>query len=74
MSATRKSNAGLHYTILTSANAVSIGIGGVVGGVLADHAGKTAAFAIAACVTLAPIALVGRWSRAAEASSRGVAP
>ena len=39
MSATRPADAGLHYTILTSANAMAIGVGGLVGGLIADRAG-----------------------------------
>ena len=38
MSATRPADAGLHYTILTSANALAIGLGGLIGGILADRA------------------------------------
>jgi MFS family permease len=70
MSATRPADAGLHYTILTSANAVAIGLGSLAGGLVADHAGKLAAFALAAVVCLLPGALLPRWRRAAEASSR----
>jgi predicted MFS family arabinose efflux permease len=70
MSATRPADAGLHYTILTSANAVAIGVGGLAGGLVADHAGKLSAFALAAVVCLLPGALLPRWRRAAEASSR----
>jgi predicted MFS family arabinose efflux permease len=69
MSATRPSNAGLHYTVLTSANAVAIGLGSTLGGVLADRIGTTATFALAGVVCLAPLPLVGRWREAARASA-----
>ncbi len=69
MTATRPADAGLHYTILTSANAVAIGVGGLAGGLIADRAGKTAAFAIASIVCLLPGLLLPRWRDAAHASS-----
>jgi predicted MFS family arabinose efflux permease len=68
MTATRPANAGLHYTILTSLNALAIGIGSQVGGVLADQLGKTATFTIATVVCLLPGILILRWERAAAAS------
>ncbi len=68
MTATRPAQAGLHYTILTSANAVAIGFGGLLGGLFADHAGKLVTFVIATVVSLAPAVLLGRWDKAAEAS------
>src|SRR5207302_9983990 len=48
MSATRKADAGLHYTLLTSANTIAIGIGGPLGGSLADVIGKGAVLGLAA--------------------------
>ena len=69
MSATRKADAALHYTLLTSMNSLAIGIGGTSGGFLADHAGKGVVLAIAAVVSLAPLALIPRWHRAAAASA-----
>jgi len=69
MSATRPSNAGLHYTVLTSANAAAIGIGSVMGGVIADKAGLLAAFVVAAIACALPGALLPRWSAAARASA-----
>lgn len=69
MTATRRSDAGLHYTVLTSANAVAIGLGGVFGGVLADRVGLPTTFALAAVLCLGPVALLGRWSAAAAASA-----
>ncbi len=70
MTATRRSQAGLHYTVLTSANALAIGLGSLLGGVLGDHLGKQAVFGIAAATSLAPLALLSSWDRAAAASAR----
>ena len=68
MTATRPGNAGLHYTVLTSANAVAIGVGSQIGAVLADLVGKSVTFVIATVVCLLPAALLVRWNGAAEAS------
>jgi len=69
MTATRPANAGLHYTILTSANALAIGIGGVIGGKLGDRLGYPMTYLVAACVCAAPLALLPRWPRAVIASA-----
>jgi PAT family beta-lactamase induction signal transducer AmpG len=69
MTATRKADAGLHYTLLTSANAVAIGIGGQLGGSLADKLGKGNVLALAAITCLLPLVLLARWDRAAIASA-----
>lgn len=69
MSATRRSNAGLHYTALTSANAIAIGAGSLAGGALGDALGKPAVFVIAFAVSLAPLVLVRGWDEAARASA-----
>jgi predicted MFS family arabinose efflux permease len=71
MSATRPTNAGLHYTILTSANALAIGIGGVLGGRVADRFGYAPAFVFAMVLCAMPFTQVRRWTRAAEASAGG---
>ncbi|HVH45064.1 MAG TPA: MFS transporter [Labilithrix sp.] len=68
MTATRPADAGLHYTLLTSANAIAIGVGGMFGGLCADHAGKLVTFAVATLVCLLPALLLGRWTEAAHAS------
>jgi MFS transporter, PAT family, beta-lactamase induction signal transducer AmpG len=68
MSATRPADAGLHYTVLTSANALAIGIGGLVGGAIADWQGKSATFLVAALVSALPLVLLRRWNEAALAS------
>ncbi|CAN5260525.1 hypothetical protein BH09MYX1_BH09MYX1_17610 [soil metagenome] len=73
MSATRKSDAALHYTLLTSLNAVAIGIGGTCGGFMADRFGKGAVFAIAAVVSALPLLFIPIWARAAGASARAPA-
>lgn len=69
MSATRRADAGLHYTLLTGANALGLGAGGMLGGFLGERLGKGAAFVIAAAVCLAPLALLGGWERARAASA-----
>ncbi|CAN5914085.1 MFS transporter [soil metagenome] len=70
MSATRPADAGLHYTILTSANAVAIGVGGLVGGLIADGAGLMVAFIAATAVSALPALLLPRWTPASTASAR----
>lgn len=69
MGATRPANAGLHYTVLTSANALSIGLGGVLGGKLGDRLGYPVTYSIAAVLCLAPLWLLSRWRTASLASS-----
>lgn len=69
MSATRRADAGLHYTLLTGANAIALWIGGIAGGAIADHFGKPAAFVTAAIVCLLPIALLRDWDGARAASA-----
>jgi predicted MFS family arabinose efflux permease len=68
MTATRPANAGLHYTVLTSANALAIGVGGMLGGVCADLAGKRFTFVLATIVCLLPGVLLTRWDEAVRAS------
>jgi MFS transporter, PAT family, beta-lactamase induction signal transducer AmpG len=69
MSATRPADAGLHYTILTSANAVAIGVGGLMGGLIADRAGLMTAFIGAAVVSALPALLLPKWGTASAASA-----
>lgn len=69
MSATRRSDAGLHYTLLTGANALGLGAGGMIGGAIADHFGKGFAFVVAAILCLVPLALIARWDEACAASA-----
>lgn len=71
MTATRPANAGLHYTVLTSANALAIGLGGMIGGVLTDVAGKRITFVVATVLCLMPGVLLTRWDSAARASRTG---
>jgi predicted MFS family arabinose efflux permease len=68
MTATRRSDAALHYTLLTSLNALAIGLGGLLGGALGDTFHETATFTIAFVVSLVPIVLLTRWEPAADAS------
>jgi predicted MFS family arabinose efflux permease len=69
MSATRPRDAGLHYTILTSANALAIGIGSTLGGIMGDIIGIRAVFAVGCVVCLAPLVLIRNWKSSAEASA-----
>ena len=71
MTATRPKDAGLHYTILTSANNVAMGFGGLFGGLLADRAGLTPVFIVAAVVSAIPALLLAKWKDAAAASAAG---
>jgi MFS transporter, PAT family, beta-lactamase induction signal transducer AmpG len=68
MSATRPRDAGLHYTILTSANALGIGVGGLAGGLVADRLGLVASFALATAVAALPMFLLSDWRETAERS------
>jgi MFS transporter, PAT family, beta-lactamase induction signal transducer AmpG len=68
MTATRPADAGLHYTVLTSANALALGLGAVLGGLMADLTSKTTTFAVATIVCLLPGFLISRWNEAAHAS------
>ncbi len=70
MTATHRERAALHYTVLTSLNALAIVGGGFVGSVVADVVGVRAAVVVAAALCLAPWALLGRWSEHAERSAR----
>jgi MFS transporter, PAT family, beta-lactamase induction signal transducer AmpG len=70
MTATRKSMAGAHYTLLTSANALAIGAGGMLGGALADTLGRTAAFMIGAGIAVVPLGFLGAWPEAAVESAQ----
>jgi PAT family beta-lactamase induction signal transducer AmpG len=74
MTATRPADAGLHYTILTSANAVAIGVGGLAGGLLADRGGLLVAFIAATVVSALPVVLLPRWGAAASASADDTLP
>ena len=69
MSATRKGDAALHYTLLTSLNSLAIGIGSTVGGALATKLGIGPVYVIAIFVSLAPLALVPKWAKAATLSA-----
>ncbi len=69
MSATRKADAGLQYTLLTSVNALGIGVAGVVSGLVGDHLGKEAGFLLGGALGLVPLLWLGRWTSAAAASA-----
>jgi MFS transporter, PAT family, beta-lactamase induction signal transducer AmpG len=71
MRATRKSSAGAHYTLLMSANAISLGLGGLVGGALGDRFGGLAlTFTLAMVLCLVPGLVLRGWEGAREASAR----
>ena len=70
MTATHRERAALHYTVLTSLNAVAIVGGGFVGSVVADAVGVRASVVVAAALCLAPWALLGRWDEHAGRSAR----
>lgn len=72
MSATQRARAALHYTVLTSLNALAIGVGGMGGAVLGDLAGPRVAFLASAALCLAPWGLFRAWEAHAKASSEGV--
>ena len=69
MSATNRERAALHYTVLTSLNAVAIASGGYAGSITADVAGLSAAVALAMVLSVAPCALLFRWSAHSARSS-----
>jgi len=68
MSATRPADAALHYTALTSINVLSIFLGSFAGGVLGDRLGPAATYVAGGVMSLAPLAALPRWDRAAAAS------
>jgi PAT family beta-lactamase induction signal transducer AmpG len=68
MTATRPANAGLHYTLLTSANALAMGVGSQIGGLCANYAGKRSTFVLATVVCVLPVVFLRRWDDAARAS------
>ncbi len=69
MTATHRERAALHYTVLTSVNALAIGLGGLLGAILGDLVGVTAAYGVSALLCLAPMPLFSRWSDHASASA-----
>lgn len=74
MSAARPSAAGFHYTLLTSLNALGIGLGGQLGGALADHVGRATVYGLAAVTCLVPLAFVRGWRTSVVASAAEDAP
>lgn len=71
MTATWRERAALHYTLLTSVNALAIGLGGILGARIADATGTTPALVVGAALSLAPVPLLLGWDRAAAASAGG---
>jgi MFS transporter, PAT family, beta-lactamase induction signal transducer AmpG len=70
MTATQRDRAALHYTVLTSFNALAILIGSGLGALLGDTLGEQAAFGISALLCLLPWPFLHRWTAHAEASAR----
>ncbi len=70
MTATHRERAALHYTVLTSMNALAIGLGSVIGAALGDLLGATAAYGVSAILCVAPAPLFARWSDHAAASAQ----
>ncbi len=70
MTATWRDRAALHYTVLTSLNALAIGLGGLLGAVVGDLAGNRAAFGVAAVAAAAPLFLLPGWEVAVARSAR----
>ncbi len=69
MTATQRSRAALHYTVLTSLNALAIGLGGVLGSVLGDLAGPVPTYSLAAVLCALPLPWLARWESHATASA-----
>ncbi len=70
MSATWKEHAGLHYTLLTSTNALAIGLGGLLGAKLGDAFGAPAAYLTGGLLCFVPWALLPLWTAHSQASAR----
>ncbi len=69
MSATHPAHAALHYTILTTLNAVTIGVGGLLGARLGDSFGVQPALAVSGILCALPLACLPGWAARAAASS-----
>lgn len=69
MTATRPSQAGLHYTVLTSINSLGIGVAGLLAGALADRLGKTFVLWLSAGLCLLPLMPLRNWADSARASA-----
>lgn len=69
MTATRPTDAGRHYTFLSTANILALTAGGGLGAFLADHLGRAPVYALGAVIGLVPLAFLPRWERAARASA-----
>lgn len=67
MGATSRAHAALEFTVLSTANAVSLAVAGGLAGLLADTLGPRVVFVVAAALALAPLPLLPRWESAARA-------
>ncbi len=67
MGATSKRNASLEFTVLSTANAVSLAVAGAGAGLLADLVGPRFVFVLGATGALGALAFLPRWEPAARA-------
>ena len=67
MGATNREHAALEFTVLSTANAVSLAVAGGIAGVLADALGPRVVFVLAAALALGSLPLLPRWEGAARA-------
>ena len=71
MGATNPKNASLEFTVLSTANAVSLATAGALGAAIADLANAQAAFAVGATLSLAALVFLPRWDGASKTLREG---
>ncbi|MBI5512947.1 MAG: hypothetical protein HY909_04220 [Deltaproteobacteria bacterium] len=69
MRATRPDRAALHYTLLTSLNALALALGGFLGAGLGEHVGLLPTFSVSVGLCLGPLWFLRGWEAQAEASA-----
>ncbi len=69
MTATRRSSAGVHYTVLMALSTIGIGVGGLLSGVIADRVSEPLAYALATVAGLVSLPFLRRWDESARASA-----
>ena len=67
MGATNPKNASLEFTVLSTANAVSLAAAGALGGAIADLGSARAAFALGTLMSLGALVFLPGWEAAAKA-------
>lgn len=67
MGATDPKNASLEYTVLSTANALSLGAGGALGGATADLVGREAGFLLGGVLSLVALVALRRFGEASRA-------